>query len=75
MTWLRNASPGTLMTLGLLVMVGMLLVREFVPSGPVTWVALAGGVLALAFIIPAYIRALLSRRPDREDSPNPEEPR
>lgn len=65
MTRPRTTSPNRLLTLGLLVMAGLLLVREFVPEGPIAWIALAGGVIALAVIIPAYVRALRARRSER----------
>ncbi|MCT1657431.1 hypothetical protein [Brevibacterium luteolum] len=61
----RKASPGTLMTAGLLVMVGLLLVREFVPEGPIAIAALVIGLVALLIIIPAHLRALLSKRRER----------
>lgn len=60
----RKTSPGKRMTAGLLVMAGLLLVREFAPEGPIAIAALIIGLIAL-LIIPAYFRALLSSRRDR----------
>ncbi|WP_420734340.1 hypothetical protein [Brevibacterium luteolum] len=61
----RKTSPGKRMTAGLLVMAGLLLVREFAPEGPIAIAALIIGLIALLIIIPAYFRALLSSRRDR----------
>ncbi|MCT1689977.1 hypothetical protein M3B11_03220 [Brevibacterium sp. p3-SID960] len=53
----RTFSHNGLLSAGLLVMTGLLLVREFVPEGPIAWISLVAGVIALAFIISACVRA------------------
>lgn len=58
-----------LMVASLLVMVGLLLVREFVPEGPIAIAALvAGGIIALAIIVPDFIIALFRSRSDNRTS-------